>query len=210
MVVLSLVLAGCTSEGQDAATTGPTTSSIAATTSQPSTVTTGTIPEPSCSSDGVPQPSRATGLPQPVSATREAIIAAAATCDLTGLESLAGEDFVTSFAGGGAENLRRWEEEDVDEGLFAGQPGRGPLGTLLLLLDMPFGTIEDGGTGDIYAWPAAFTYESWEDIPPEHLNELKAIYTEEDLALLAEYGSYIGWRTGIDEDGEWLYFVAED
>jgi hypothetical protein len=53
-------------------------------------------------------------------------------------------------------------------------------------------------------------YESWADIPEELRLELLMIYTEEELDQIAGFGSYAGWRTGIDELGNWLYFVAGD
>jgi hypothetical protein len=63
---------------------------------------------------------------------------------------------------------------------------------------------------DIYVWPAAFTYESWDDIPDQYREELYEIFGEGELDQIAGFGSYVGWRVGIDEQGNWLYFVAGD
>lgn len=161
------------------------------------TTTTVAAIETTCSASGTAMPSIASGLPEPVAATSAAIAAAASSCDLEALQRLATDGFTTSFGGGGVENLTRWEER-----------GEGRLGTLLQLLDMSFGTIE--GETDIYVWPAAAIYDSWEAIPDEVLAELSVMYTQEELDQLERFGSYAGWRTGIDEDGNWMYFIAGD
>ncbi|HEX6299826.1 MAG TPA: hypothetical protein VF148_05140 [Acidimicrobiia bacterium] len=167
----------------------------------PTTVATtlGTAPEIECSAQGVPLPEEAEALPAAVATTREAIITAAAACGLTALESLAGDMLTTSLGGGGVENLRSWENQ-----------GEHPLATLLHLFDMTYATVEleDGGT--IYVWPAAATYESWSEVTEEEIDELSRIHSEGELDQIAGYGSYIGWRTGIDQDGNWLYLTAFD
>lgn len=159
-----------------------------------------TVPETSCSSAGVPLPAEAPGLPAAVSETRDAIITAAAACNFAALEELAAEDFSSSFGNDvGAEAFARWEEE-----------GEGKLGILLRLLDMSYGTNELNG-GAIYVWPAAATYATWDAVPPEQKSELTSIYTDEEMEeFFAGFGSYAGWRTGINQDGEWLYFTAGD
>ena len=52
--------------------------------------------------------------------------------------------------------------------------------------------------------------ESWEAIPTEAIEELATVHGEDDLDRFATFGSYTGWRTAIDEDGEWLFLVAGD
>jgi hypothetical protein len=112
---------------------------------------------------------------------------------------LATDGFNTSFGGGGFDNLAIWEEE-----------GEGKLGLLVEILDLTHATIEAPEGKDIYVWPAAFAYESWDAIPDDLLDELHQVYTQEELDQIAGLGSYGGWRTGIDEDGAWLFFVAGD
>lgn len=162
------------------------------------TASTETTADVSCSAAGASVPSAAAGLPEPVATTRQAIIDAAAACDLDALEGLAAEGFNSSFGGGGVENLRRWEDE-----------GTGRLGTLLDLFGMTHDTVETDD-GVIYVWPAAHVYESWDAIPADLIEELRQIHTDEELDMFSEFGSYGGWRTGIDQDGNWLYFVAGD
>lgn len=152
-----------------------------------------------CSSSGVPQPELDPDLPDAVAATAHAIIRFASSCDLDGLAGIANPGLVTSFGGGGIENLRRWEDE-----------GRGELGTLLQLFSTSPAVLEGEHDPKIYVWPAALVHDRWEDIPEDLRHELLTIYTEEELDQIAEFGSYAGWRIGIDENGNWLFFVAGD
>ncbi len=147
----------------------------------------------------VPLPGPIEGLPTAVTETRDAIIAAAASCDFETLESLAGEPFTTSFGGGGAENLAIWNDRGLE-----------PTATLLNLLDMRHTTLTGEDGPDIYVWPAAYAYQSWDQITEEDLDELARIHSEGEFDLFAQSGSYMGWRTGIDENGNWLFFVAGD
>jgi hypothetical protein len=172
----------------------------------PSPTTTGEAPTSTgpenpvvCSSSGLPQPELDPDLPAAVAAKAHAIIRFSSSCDFDGLAGLATPGFVTSFGGGGIENLRQWEEE-----------GHGELGTLLQLFGTSPAVLEGEHDPKIYVWPAALVYESWADIPEELRLELLMIYTEEELDQIAGFGSYAGWRTGIDELGNWLYFVAGD
>lgn len=180
------------STGSEGTPSPPMTTPIVAT-------TLGTAPEIECSAQGVPLPEEAEALPAAVATSREAIITAAAACDLTALESLAGDMLTTSFGDGGVENLRSWENQ-----------GEHPLSTLLHLFDMTYATVELENDGTIYVWPAAASYESWSEISEEEIDGLSRIHSEGELDRIAGYGSYIGWRTGIDYDGNWLYFVAGD
>jgi len=46
--------------------------------------------------------------------------------------------------------------------------------------------------------------------PPRTWHRSLGIYTEGELDEIAKFGSYAGWRIGIDENGEWLFFIAGD
>ena len=51
----------------------------------------------------------------------------------------------------------------------------------------------------------------WEDVTPEMKQELRELgYTAEDLEFFDEVDSYWGYRTAIDVNGNWQYFVAGD
>lgn len=157
-------------------------------------------PVPTCSATGVETPPAANGLPQAVADTRQAIIEAASSCSLAQLVEIAGDDLATSFGDdAGTLNLLEWE-----------QGGRGELGTLLRILGTSYALIEPDGQPSIYVWPAAFAHDTWDEIPPDQLAELGAIYTQDELDQIAQFGSYAGWRIGIDESGKWLFFIAGD
>lgn len=168
---------------------------VAETTSPPTTQ----AAQPVCSSSEGPFPEADTTLPNMVESTRESLIEYAVACDFDGLAAVAGETLITDFAGGGAANLAAWEGE-----------GAQALGTLLTLFDMSHGVIDDGQGGQIFVWPAAHAYRSWDEIPADAVAELSALYTSDEIQLMEESGGYLGWRTGIDDDGHWLFFVAGD
>jgi hypothetical protein len=159
-----------------------------------------------CSATGVESPLSQESLPQGVADVRAAIIAAATSCDYQALVTLAGERFTTSFGGGGSEMFEEWESM-----------GDGKLGILVRLFGLGFARQEfEGdasqalGSSVLYVWPAAFDYDTWEEIPDELVEELLAIHTQEELDQIAGFGSYAGWRTGITEEGDWAFFVAGD
>ena len=137
-----------------------------------------------------PQP----GLPAPVAAARQGIAAAALDCDWDRLAEYAVSDFTSSFGGGGFEDMLR----------------SGPVELLVPLLNTPYGVV-DSGEVRIFVWPSAFAYETWDQVPEEDLRALDPIY-KEDLyeVMIPGSESYLGWRIGITEEGEWLYFVAGD
>lgn len=178
-------------------TTIPTESPSSTPSSTEPTLT--TLPPVICSGTGAVSGTVRQSLPAVVLDVRDDIMALAAMCDFEGLEGLAAAGFVTSFGGGGAEAFAGWEADGV-----------GKLGLLQQILNMSFAEQVSGAGQSYYVWPAAFAYERWEDIPEEYLEELRAIYTDEELEQLAGFGSYAGWRTGISSDGDWMFFVAGD
>lgn len=155
----------------------------------------------SCSSAGVSQPQLQSDLPAEVADKAKAIMGFAATCDFDGLAGIAAPKFISSFGGGGIDSLAQLEEE-----------GRGEMDTLIRLFGTSHAVTETEDGPDIYVWPAAFAYDLWDDIPREYLAELVdlGVYTEEELDEIATFGSYAGWRIGIDENGDWRFFIAGD
>ncbi len=87
--------------------------------------------------------------------------------------------------------------------------GRAPLRMLVELLDGPAATREAGGTTQ-YLWPAAYAFESWQEVPPSARDDLSRIYGEEDLRRFEQFGSYVGHRVGITRSGDWIFFVGGD
>lgn len=128
-----------------------------------------------------------------------AVAEAAAACNATGLAALAADDITTTFGpDGGPADIASWPADDERFGLITE------------LFKMSHGVTEmpDGST--LYVWPAAFAYDTWEEIPDLAMEELLRIYTQEELDQIAQLGSYGGWRIGITESGEWIFFVAGD
>ncbi len=183
----------------------PTTTPAVASTTVPGRVTTApaTVPPTvadDCSAAGLPMPAEQEGLPAPVADARRAIAAAAIACDYEALEALASPEFVTSFGGGGFENIPTWEEEGT-------YPA---LALLVQLFDTPYAFEDYEDLPRHYYWPSAFVYDSWEEIPAADMEALLTVYTQEELDQSAEFGAYALWRIGITETGEWRFFVAGD
>lgn len=142
-------------------------------------------------------------LPQEVMRTRKAIFDAAAACDFDALESLASsgsQTFTYSFGEGG-DPVRFWKRRERE--------GDQPLRFMVELLERPSGTIETG-RGMQFVWPSAFAFESWQQVPKKDREALKPLYDEDDFEDFARFGGYTGFRLGISESGEWLFFVAGD
>lgn len=145
------------------------------------------------------------GLPEEVAATRAAIVEAAVVCDYEGLAELAqqgDQDFTFSF-GGGDDPAEHWRDQEAEE------LGPDPMRYLAGLLKRPYESREVEGTTQ-YLWPAAFAYESWDAVPEEQKEALRPLYNEVNFNDFARFGGYLGYRVGIDEGGNWLFFVAGD
>jgi hypothetical protein len=182
---------GSTPDITPATTVGVTPTTLAPDTTLPVAAT--------CSATGMDMPAPQPGLPRAVAETRDELAAAAIACDYARLEALTSEDFITSFGGGGFENIETWEDE-----------GQAPLEMIVLLLDTPYGTQEPEEMDPIYAWPAAFTYDTWEEVPQDQKDELATIYDAEEIDLIETFGAYALWRIGITESGQWRFYVAGD
>jgi hypothetical protein len=139
------------------------------------------------------------GLTEPVAEKLTRIAEAAATCDGTALAALASDDITTTYGpGSGPEDIASWQPDDERFGIIAE------------LFNMSHGVTEMPDGSRLYVWPAAFAYETWDEIPTAAMDELLRIYTQEELDQISQLGSYGGWRIGITESGEWIFFVAGD
>jgi hypothetical protein len=136
----------------------------------------------------------AAGLPEPVEAKRAAILEAAESADHEAVAALASDQFSYTFGGpveGGPAAFWRQAEANGDE----------PLESLARILRMPY-TLSRG----LYVWPFAY------DRTPDELTP----YEEDLLAQLPgggdvfTGGGYLGWRAGIEPNGDWVFFVAGD
>ena len=160
-----------------------------------------------CSAAGLPsRPEDQPDLPQAVADTRRLIVGAAAGCGYARLAHVAarGDDpFSFTFgAEGDAEAAAAFWKSEEDA-------GREPLRFLVELLDRPFAT-RDVPEGAQYVWPSAFAHETWADVPAGERDALRPLYDDTDFAFFESFGGYAGYRIGIAEDGEWLFFVAGD
>jgi len=156
---------------------------------------------PTCSAALLEPPAEAApGLPPAVAETRRAILRAAIACDYARLEELAlrGGAFTYSF-GDADRPAEFWRALETT--------GEDPLAMLVRTLGLPWAreTLEVEPFV-FYVWPSAYLIEAdeadWEAVA--------GLYTPEEIETMREYGGFIGWRTGIEDDGDWRFFVAGD
>lgn len=198
---MMLLLAAC---GIGGATN--TTSTTAPTTSTTSTTST-TLPDDPCPlADAGLSEKPVSGLPQAVADARSAVIKAALECDYETLATMARASEFGFIFGDGDEgdpieywkNLRGGEYQALEY--------------LVTVLNMSFGYKETQFETDVYTpvyvWPAVFGEE--EEPTDADWDELKALYSDEEIAQMRATGFYGGWRTAFTEDGQWVFFVAGD
>jgi hypothetical protein len=160
--------------------------------------------ESACSSVGLHVGSGDSGdLPGSVVEARNAISRAALACDYEALAQLASggnQSFSFSF-GGGDRPEAFWRDAE--------RSGEEPLRRLVLLLQLaPAVRPVEGGRQ--FIWPAAYAYERWDDVPESDRAKLQRLYSHEVIDSFDRAGAYLGHRVGIDDAGEWLFFVAGD
>jgi hypothetical protein len=73
-----------------------------------------------------------------------------------------------------------------------------------ILLSLPY-TKQD----DMYVWPSVFGKEAknWND---DDMAMMKMLLTDEQIEGYRSFGSYAYYRLGINETGEWVYYLAGD
>jgi hypothetical protein len=138
-------------------------------------------------------------LPDAVQRTRIEIARAAAARDFDGLARVIPEDgFEYTFGGplpGGATAYWRRLEATTDEA---------PLETLVAVLALPYTKVRG-----IYVWPFAFDRDP-KRLTAEELELLSTFATPREIRGWREFGGYIGYRAGIEPDGDWVFYVAGD
>jgi hypothetical protein len=139
-------------------------------------------------------------LPDAVEEKRLAIARAAADRDYAALAHLlpVGGGFEYTFGGaveGGPTAYWRRLEATTDEA---------PLDSLVTVLSLPYTKVRG-----IYVWPFAFDRDP-KRFSYDELQLLSALATPRELAGWRRFGGYIGWRAGIEPDGDWIFFVAGD
>jgi hypothetical protein len=137
--------------------------------------------------------SEPSGLPAAVAETHSALLSAAGSGRYRELRPLIPEEFSYTFGGpapGGP--IAYWRRVER-------QSGERPIEILARILELPY-TLSAG----TYVWP--FAYDKAEDELTPYERELLG-----DLAVYSGAGSgYLGWRTGIEPDGTWRFFIAGD
>jgi hypothetical protein len=154
-------------------------------------------PTGTCSAVGLSPDIEPQGLPEPVEATRAALVAAAVNCDLEELASLAAPDFTYSFGAAGPGAALFWESEE--------RLGVPFTRLLVQLLDTP-AVLDTYFVVPTYLWPAAFGATP----TPEDFDLLEGIISAEDLELYRQFNDYLDLRIGIAADGAWDFAVAGD
>lgn len=138
-------------------------------------------------------------LPDPVERKRIAIAEAAAARDYAALARLIPDDgFEYTFGGpmpGGPTAYWRRLEASTDEA---------PLETLVAVLALPYTKVRG-----IYVWPFAFDREP-KQLSEKELELLSTFATPREIEGWREFGGYIGWRAGIQPNGDWVFYVAGD
>jgi hypothetical protein len=138
-------------------------------------------------------------LPDPVERSRIAIAEAAAARDYDALARLIPDDgFEYTFGGpvpGGPTAYWRRLEASTDEA---------PLERLVAGLALPYAKVRG-----IYVWPFAFDRDP-KQLTEEELELLSTFATPREIEGWREFGGYIGWRAGIEPDGDWIFYVAGD
>lgn len=169
----------------------------------------GEEPDTSCSAAGMSAELSDQDLPDAVADMRARIAQAAVACDYDALAelALAGDEFFSySFGEDGdpAGYWRRLEEDpEIDEE---------PMAMLVRTLDLRpcvEDTVSAGVT--LYAWPSVQCSRSTEE-DYDALVE-SGVYTEEEVRRLRKVGVGDGWggyRAGITEEGDWLFYIAGD
>jgi hypothetical protein len=157
-----------------------------------------TVTETATTTETTTEEAAESGLPPAVEETRIALLEAAESGDYEALRTLVPpEGFEYTFGGdveGGAIAYWRELERTTRER---------PLQTLAALLRMPY--VLTRGT---YVWPWAYTATSESDLSAHEKELLAPIRGLGEVVV--EGTGYLGWRTGIEPNGDWSFYVAGD
>jgi hypothetical protein len=144
-------------------------------------------------------------LPEPVRATRQALIEAARSGDIEALRPIMeAQDFPPTVSYGDPEDgvaYLRQVSEDAE--------GRQILGLLLDLFDQPFAWHPGRDGETYYVWPYLAELDP-NALTPEQTVDAYRLLNAEQLGQLQQIGAWYHWRVFISETGEWSAFVAGD
>ena len=189
-LALALAVAACSSDGAGDATSSTTIEPTVPTVTQPRR----------CSADGIERPGARPGseVPAAVIATWDALSAAAISCNYDGLDQVAAAgDGVVRYTFG-----EQSSDETTGAHLRAREAASEPV---LRILAQTLG-LRGVRADSMWAWPAAHgpapTDDDW--------RALEAIYPPDQIASWKQQGSFLGYRVGITDAGDWQYFIAGD
>jgi hypothetical protein len=140
----------------------------------------------------------AVGLPEPVAETFAQLLEAAESGDYAQLEPLIPTTGFEYTFGGPVEGgpIAYWQELERST-------VERPIENLEAVLKIPY-TLSNG----IYVWPFAYDVADVSELSAHErvlLSPLGPLDT-----LFVEGTGYLGWRAGIDPQGNWVFFVAGD
>lgn len=149
---------------------------------------------PDADAEPEPEPDPLASLSSEALATREALLAAATAEDLDAVGALIPtETLFTSNYGGEDGHVAYYEALEADV-----------LAEAVALLEGDFVQLDD-----ITVWPAVYARVPFA-VADDERAELEARFGAEALAGWEEAGSYLGWRIGITDDGDWIFLVSGD
>lgn len=155
---------------------------------------------PDCSASGLDAPEPDETLPEAVEATRQAIAAAATACDAEALEALISPAGVEYSFGDFGDPIGFWRDREAT----GAEPLKFLVGTLSLA-----GAVHDRGDEPLFMWPDVFGAD-WAEVSDARKDELRLLYDDGDFAGWDSFGGFIGYRVGITESGDWIFFIAGD
>lgn len=143
----------------------------------------------------------AAGLPEPVDATRAAILDAAAADDYEALRPVLDQKVFLSDYGFG--------KDQPDPVAAWAELGPRPLETMAAVLQMRH-FVRETNEGTLYQWPRLDPDSTAEDMTPAERDLFLTFMSEDELteAFNPDYG-YTAPRLGILADGTWWFFIAE-
>jgi hypothetical protein len=139
----------------------------------------------------------ANALPAAVSDTQVSLLNAASARDFDTLEALIDPTHFAYNFSDGSDPVPEWRRDPT------------PLDALATILEMPFTTTESTPLGTIYVWPSLVDADLTNLTQDERAMLGKLGITDKDVKdMLDAFGGYVGPRTGIAEDGTWVFFTT--
>lgn len=144
-------------------------------------------------------------LPAPVAQTRQRILAAARSGDLSQLVAV-------MQTGGTMPIFSLNDDKDPIPYWKANYPDSDGLEVLSIaveILEAGYVHVDQGTAEDMYVWPY-FARMPLKALTPAQRVELFKIITGSDYKDMLDFGAYNFYRLGIAPDGSWQFFVAGD